>query len=39
MAKFDINEIRAQAIGKDSPIGGYVTPSLCLFTISSALSW
>lgn len=34
MAKFNINEIRAQAIGKDSPIGGYVTPSLCLFTIS-----
>lgn len=31
---FDINEIKAQAIGKDSPIGGYVRPNLCLVTIS-----
>ena len=34
LMSFDINEIKAQAIGKDSPIGGYVRPNLCLVTIS-----
>ena len=31
---FDINEIKAQAIGTDSPVGGYVRPNLCLVRVT-----